>query len=252
MFLCRYRIVVIASFGPPLSLNRLHIDLRPAAVRKPQFASTPSSLVAANIVHNLALIDHCPHINQSNRPSHHAHSMTGSISHSPVNRDLLDDGLTRSLLLSPTMIRPNLSPSPKFPASPSDLVPFLCAVVLPSFLPPSLVLSAEDGSTDSKVLGEQQPTTVRGKKREWIMRSQSSYYGYEGCHRSAAVIAQTSLHEHPVVFKNVIRCVSIALGPYSSSSTWSLTVHFAHTRPHSPTTLAYESIIRKPTRSYGK
>ena len=93
-------------------------------------------LVATDIVHNLALIAHCQRISQSNRPPHHAHSTMNPFSPSPVIRDLLEDGITCSLLLSPTMVRPNLSPSPKSPATSSDLVPFLCAVILPSFSPP--------------------------------------------------------------------------------------------------------------------
>ena len=64
------------------------------------------------------------------------------------------------------MIRSNLSP--KSPATPEDLVPFLCAVILPSFSSPTLVLLAEDGSTNSNVLTEQQPTTVRWKEARMV------------------------------------------------------------------------------------
>ena len=144
-------------FWHPLSLNRLHSDLRPAAVRRPHSASTPSSLVATNIVDNLALIAHCQRISQSNRPPHHAHSTIRPNFPSPVNRDLLDDGLTCSLLLSPTMIRLNPSPSPKFPATSLDLVPFLCATVFPLFRhPPSSYL----------------PKTVRPTAMCWASSSQ--------------------------------------------------------------------------------
>ena len=143
-----------------------HSDLRPAAVRRPHSASTPSYLVATIIVHNLALIAHCQRISQSNRPPHHAHSTINPISPSPVNKDLLDEGLTFSLLLSPTMIRSNLSPSPKSPATSSDLVPFLCAVVSPSFHhPPSSYLPKTTRPTAKRLASSSQRRFV-GKKRE--------------------------------------------------------------------------------------
>ena len=156
VFLCR-------SGSPP---DVFRNDLRPAVVSRPHSASTPSSLVTADIVHNRALITHCQRISQSNRPPHHAHSTTRPFSHSLSNSNLLDDGLAPTLLFSSTMTRSNLSLPPTFLATFSNLVPFLCAVVLPAFSPPSLVLLAENGSTDSKVLGEQQsqlPTAVSWK-----------------------------------------------------------------------------------------
>ena len=156
------------------------------------------------------------------------------------------------------MIRSNLSPSPKFPATSSDLVPFLCAVVLPSLLPPPLVLLAEDGSTDIKMLGEwksQLPTRVQRKECEWTMHSHSSYYGYEDRHRSATVTAQTSHHEWPVFSNGYLVHVCRAWSLFLIRSMCSLTVHLADTRPHSPTTLAYEdspSIIGSSHTIYGE
>ena len=45
------------------------------------------------------------------------------------------------------------------------------------------------------------------------MRLQSSYYGYEGCHRSATVTAQTSHHEHPMFSKMIFGVYLLRLVP---------------------------------------
>ena len=58
---------------------------------------------------------------------------------------------------------------------------------------------------------------VQRKEREWSMCSHSSYYCYEERHMLVTVTAQTSHERAGSVFKMVIWCVSIALGPYSSS-----------------------------------
>ena len=170
--------------------------------------STASSLVTANIVHNHALIAHCQRISQSNRPPHHAHPLTSQ------------QGFTRrrpySLALALTH-DDQVSPSPKFVATSSDVVLFLCDVALPSF---------------SSGLSYQR--WFVGKERERTVGSHSSYYNYEERYRSATVTAQTSHERAAGVFKMVIWCVSIALGLYSICSS---TVHLADTRPHSPATL---------------
>ena len=60
------------------------------------------------------------------------------------------------------------------------------------------------------------------------MSSHSSYGSHSAGHRYYS-------DQPPSVSKMVIWCVLVALGYYSSS--------YLHRRPHSPTTLAYESII---------
>jgi hypothetical protein len=87
----------------------------------------------------------------------------------------------------PTAITLNLSPPPTFPATFSDLVPFLCVGGLALIFTALLVLLVDDDSTDCKVLGEQQSqltsyqwqfVRLSEKEREWPMRSQPNYYGH--------------------------------------------------------------------------
>jgi hypothetical protein len=189
-----------------------------------------------------------------------AHSTMRPFSHSSADRNLRDNSPTRSLLLSPTMVRLNLSPPQTFPATFWDLVPFLYVGSLALVFTAFLVLLAEDGSNESKVLGEQpsQLTSyqswfvgLREKERERSMRSQSSYYGYSSVQRnvtgSPALVTVDYPDRPPLapgVSKTVTWCVSIALGPISICSS---TVHLTDTRPHSSTTLAYESITHTST-----
>ena len=80
------------------------------------------------------------------------------------------------------------------------------------------------------------------------MRLHSSYCGYSPVQKkvtssppSFIVTAQTSHHQRPVVPKRLF-------GAYLSQSLiLSATVHLADTQPHSPTTLAYESITHTTT-----
>ena len=117
--------------------------------------STPSSLVAADIVHNRAFIAHCQRISQSNRPPHHAHPLTSQ------------QGFTRRRPYSLALALAHddqVSPSPKFLATfgPCTL-PLRRGLAL---IFTTLVLLAEDGPTVSKVLGGQQsqlPTMVHRK-----------------------------------------------------------------------------------------
>jgi len=110
--------------------------------------------------------------------------------------NLLDNGPTYSLLLSPTMIRSNLSPPPTYPATSSDLVPFLCANGYTLIFIALLVLLVEDDSNDSRVLRKQQPQLtshqrriigLSEKEREWSKHLHSSCYGYSPVQRNVTV-----------------------------------------------------------------
>jgi hypothetical protein len=174
-----------------------------------------------------------PALHSAGQPARYssAPSTTRPFSHSPSHRNPLNDDLTHSLLLLPTVIRSNFSPLPTFPATFSDRVPFLCAGCLAPVFTALLVLLAEDDSNDNKVLSEQQSQLtsyqrrfvgLREKERERTICSQSSYYGSSPFQRnvksspaSGIATAQRSHHQCPV-FQTVIWCVSFALGPYPS------------------------------------
>jgi len=165
-------------------------------------ASMHSSLVTTNLV-LCVLTARCQHSMQlDNQPAMHAtaQSTARPFSHSSPDSNILDNGPTCSLLLSPTMIWSNLG----------DLLPFLRAGGLALIFTSRLVLLVEDNSNDSTVLSEQQSQLTSyqrpkvgqsEKEREWSTRSQSSYYGYSSVQRnitgSPATITVTALASHP-------------------------------------------------------
>ena len=117
------------------------------------------------------------------------------------------------------------------------------------------VLLTEDDLSDSKALGEQQSqfashqrrfVGLSEKEREWSMRSHSSYYGYSpiptnvaGSPAYVTITAQPSHHQRTVLSKRLFGAHLWSL--FLILSMFSSTVHLADTRPHSRTTLVYES-----------
>jgi len=175
-----------------------------------------SSLVVANIV------DHAlsPVASVSARQSARyaaAHSTTSP--DKPILPVTSLQESTYALLLSPMMIKSNLSPPPTFPATFWDLVPFLCAGGLALIFTALLVLLVEDDPNDSKGVGEQQSQLathqrrfvgLSEKEREWSTRLHSSYYGYSpvqknvtGSPASATVAPKTIHHQRPVFPKRL-------------------------------------------------
>jgi len=119
---------------------------------------------------------------------------TRTFSHSSADSNVLDNGPTCSLLLSPTMIWLNLPPPilRDFLGPPTILLRRRLALIFTSLL----VLLAKDNSNDSKVLGEQQSQFTRyqrrtvglsEKERKSSMRSQSGYYGHSPVQWNATV-----------------------------------------------------------------
>jgi len=94
-------------------------------------------------------------LRSARQPAHYAtaHSTTRPIYHSSADRNLRDNGPTCSLLLSPTMIRSNLSALPTFQQLSGTSYP-PSRRSRPHFTA-LLVLLVEDESNDSRVFGEQ-------------------------------------------------------------------------------------------------
>ena len=135
---------------------------------------------------------------------------------------------------------------------PRPCTPF-CAGRLALLFTVLFVLLAEDDSSDSKALGEQQSqfasyqwrfVGLSEKERELFMRSHSSYYGYSPVPTNVAdspasvtVTSQIKPPPAPGVPKRLFWCVSIALAPlFLDLSMCSSTVHLADTRPQRPPT----------------
>jgi len=185
-----------------------------------------------------------------------AHSRIRPFSRSSPDDSILDNGPSCSLLPSSTMIRSN-------PDILGDLLPFLHSGGLALSFTSRLVLLVEDNSNDRTVLGEQQsqltsyqrPKISQSEKmREWCMRSRSSYNGYLSVQRnvtgSPATITVTALPSHTSArcFRNgyLVRFYR-ASSLLTILSMCSSATHLAGTRPHSRTTLAYESIAHTST-----
>ena len=138
--------------------------------------------------------------------------------------NILDSGATFSLLLSPTILRSNLSPPTTF-----SLSPFLHAGRLTLIFTSPHDLLVEDNLSDSTVLSEQQSQLtsyqrrkvgLSEKEREWPIGSQSSYSGDSPVQRNttgspapATVTAQSSHHQRPMFSKRLFGAHYRALVP---------------------------------------
>ena len=130
-------------------------------------------------------------------------------------------------------------------------MPFLCAGCLALIFTRPFALLIEDEASSS----HSSPAAVglSEREREWSTRSHLCYY------RSSPADGRHRRPDQPLpapdVPKQVIWCVSYR--PWSLLATCSSTFHLAHTRPHSLTTLTYESTTHTSTTGsthaiYGK
>jgi len=149
------------------------------------------------------------------------------------------------------MTRLNL---PARPRHSGDLLPFLRAGDLALIFPLLLVLLVEDNSTDSTVLGEQQSQLtsyqrrfvgLSEKEREWPTvrnRATMAILPSRGLPRVPSYGDPARSPPATVFQKGYLMRISLALPLFLILSMYPLSIYLADTRPHSPTTLAYESI----------